>query len=422
MKQIFFISVLCLLSAMRVWAQDENPYRVIDTTMVFNTDSYSIIPDFDDENAFRILGYSPTMEKPFPGLMISCGILEDEVYEDCVAEFTDKVIIKEGTNISLGTSHGYLKETHLQNVEEGEVSPVSFLDKTMKGYWRKKTLFIYPFHYDYPTKTLSLWTKVQLRVRMKKYSEHYRPFIEDGKEWITGQLISSEGYKNTYSEISRLYFDGDTLVGDRLCKRWMKQTAHLLEPETTVSSTLIAPIFEENQQVFFFYPNETIPRLLYDFQNQDEKQHIEVYSIYDDTHRPHIFTRTTSTKDYDSEHYPVPARWYEVNPEDNNEGLYSQTWIEGIGSKLSPDLNIFGKSETLPVMSKCQVGNLILCRWWADDLTAIRDVNTLNSKRSALNNIFDLSGRRVSVSSASSVSSVLPRGVYIKDGKKVVVK
>lgn len=35
---------------------------------------------------------------------------------------------------------------------------------------------------------------------------------------------------------------------------------------------------------------------------------------------------------------------------------------------------------------------------------------------------YDLSGRRVSVSSASSVSSVLPKGVYIKDGKKVVVR
>ena len=36
--------------------------------------------------------------------------------------------------------------------------------------------------------------------------------------------------------------------------------------------------------------------------------------------------------------------------------------------------------------------------------------------------IYDLSGRRVSVSSASSVSSVLPKGVYIQNGKKFVVK
>ena len=38
------------------------------------------------------------------------------------------------------------------------------------------------------------------------------------------------------------------------------------------------------------------------------------------------------------------------------------------------------------------------------------------------NNFFDLSGRRLSVSSASSVLSVLPKGVYIMDGKKVAVK
>ena len=35
---------------------------------------------------------------------------------------------------------------------------------------------------------------------------------------------------------------------------------------------------------------------------------------------------------------------------------------------------------------------------------------------------YDLSGRHLSVSSAGSVPSVLPRGVYIKDGKKVLVK
>ena len=35
---------------------------------------------------------------------------------------------------------------------------------------------------------------------------------------------------------------------------------------------------------------------------------------------------------------------------------------------------------------------------------------------------YDLSGRRVSVSSASSASSVLPKGVYIRNGKKVVIK
>ncbi len=36
--------------------------------------------------------------------------------------------------------------------------------------------------------------------------------------------------------------------------------------------------------------------------------------------------------------------------------------------------------------------------------------------------VYDLQGRRVSVPSASSVDSVLPKGVYIHNGNKVVIK
>lgn len=36
--------------------------------------------------------------------------------------------------------------------------------------------------------------------------------------------------------------------------------------------------------------------------------------------------------------------------------------------------------------------------------------------------IYDLSGRKVSVSSVSSVSSELPKGIYIVNGRKVVVR
>ena len=51
-----------------------------------------------------------------------------------------------------------------------------------------------------------------------------------------------------------------------------------------------------------------------------------------------------------------------------------------------------------------------------DDKTGIEDVN-VNGNESLLNhNYYDLSGRRV------SVSSMLPRGVYIKDGRKVVIR
>jgi hypothetical protein len=48
-------------------------------------------------------------------------------------------------------------------------------------------------------------------------------------------------------------------------------------------------------------------------------------------------------------------------------------------------------------------------------------INTLENA-SAASAIYDLSGRKVSVPSASSATSVLPKGVYIVNGKKLVVK
>ena len=48
--------------------------------------------------------------------------------------------------------------------------------------------------------------------------------------------------------------------------------------------------------------------------------------------------------------------------------------------------------------------------------------NTANSCSLTDDGIYDLSGRRVSVSSASSVTSVLPKGIYVHNGRKFVVK
>ena len=48
--------------------------------------------------------------------------------------------------------------------------------------------------------------------------------------------------------------------------------------------------------------------------------------------------------------------------------------------------------------------------------------NTANSSSLTDDGIYDLSGRRVSVASASSVTSVLPKGIYVRNGRKFVVK
>lgn len=49
-------------------------------------------------------------------------------------------------------------------------------------------------------------------------------------------------------------------------------------------------------------------------------------------------------------------------------------------------------------------------------------IHAIGNENVASDGIYDLSGRRLSVSSATSVNSVLPKGIYIVNGKKVVMK
>lgn len=54
-----------------------------------------------------------------------------------------------------------------------------------------------------------------------------------------------------------------------------------------------------------------------------------------------------------------------------------------------------------------------------EEVTSINAIDVIGQDNAP---VYDLSGRKVSVSSISSVSSVLPKGIYIVNGKKMVVK
>ena len=90
------------------------------------------------------------------------------------------------------------------------------------------------------------------------------------------------------------------------------------------------------------------------------------------------------------------------------------------GIERETHLNLFLRQGFLAYQSP----NFFPDPFYPDISDFIYDTSTsemVNSK-SSKGQWHDLSGRRLSVSSASSVSSVLPKGVYIRDGKKVMVK
>ena len=91
----------------------------------------------------------------------------------------------------------------------------------------------------------------------------YRPFIEEGKVWVSKPLIdfSQIGIKKQLT-FEYNYFQGDTVVADRNCKKWIKDYRNL---DGEQLFCCYVSIYEEDKKVWFFFNGETEPRLAYDF-------------------------------------------------------------------------------------------------------------------------------------------------------------
>ena len=429
MKRFTLIFTICIFTTCNVWAQDDTKYRIIDTTFVFDPLQYIAIPNSPADDRVVIRDAIWQTGKPaIPYMTEFIGIYDDETLEDYDCSFEDKALLYEDVAIVIFNSDESLSYNWPHSVSSGTISDIGVLDTNLKGFWKKFSFHIGPFEYEASTRSLYLWKKATLKVRMRKQTDTYRPFIEEGKEWITGVIDyenTSGTYDETCHEISRIYFDGDTLVGEYPCKRWMKETTEIIAAGQQTETHLIAPIFEKDRQVFFFYPGETQPRLLYDFSESTTEKELELYSIYDATHQPYIFIRGDGNQQYDAGKFPVSMRGYESIPKgfytpsfDHSSGIICQIWYEGVGAEKSPDMNIYIKKEGYyNVTSKCTLNGQILCTLWYNDLTALPSLPSeiVNSK-SVNNNWYDLSGRRL------NTSQPIRRGVYIKDGNKVVVK
>ena len=259
----------------------------------------------------------------------------------------------------------------------------------------------------------------------------YHSFAEDGKEWQTqvGGIL-----ENLYCN----RIDGDTVING---ESWKKVYNYVAFP---FNYTYYAAIRDEGKKVYAIAKGSTRPRLLYDFglkkgdlvrcgvegnvfgcllDNGEQPDSLlgfpfvsylgveRIDTIEAQGMRHRRFTLTL---------LDAYQRYYQPNGERISGNII---WVEGIGSGAGP----FSPWKPLPqfdlIYQFCYIGKTCLFGYPDFYDADISDsVGSTHYEESEDHNSYDLSGRRVSVSSASSVSSVLPRGVYIKDGKKVVVR
>ncbi len=247
----------------------------------------------------------------------------------------------------------------------------------------------------------------------------YRPFIEENKVWHVGYFpgassIATRG--NTY------YFDGDTIVGGEICKRWM------------CNGNLIAPIYERDGQVWLFPKGEETPQLIYNFNVQEGDE----FSIYWIDNKKTGTCTVKSVREAYSQDYPLRTVTIydsftleqlaqagydkEKDPEEYDAVLNSSCleWIEGIGScvRLEDNIGIGGRVGYYYSLVDVKIGDEIIFKnpslTWDYDAIHSPQSSTINHN-SYNHQYYDLSGRRLATPPTR-------RGVYVNGSRKILIK
>ena len=260
----------------------------------------------------------------------------------------------------------------------------------------------------------------------------YRPFIEEGKEWCSYENNMLCPFQKLRGQFVRHdYFDGDTIVAGKRCKRWRQQFIRCGTDKLSFQFTVSA--YEEEKKVWFFLEGDTVQRLMFNFGAPLNNE----FYIEPPDGLEWVITRLSEQEGYlapednswdtllhrsvilylkkDSTFYQRRQRLVEVIGTGDRGG---SNWVmEGIGSCSRPDM-IFDYSDAFysSKLIYCTVGDEVLyfderaAKYYQIPLpTSIVSPQTNNHKQR--HQCFDLSGRRLAVPPA--------KGVYIQDGKKV---
>ena len=262
--------------------------------------------------------------------------------------------------------------------------------------------------------------------------DDYRPFIEEGKVWVSGfhgQIYPSNAiqYYIVYD-----YFDGDTIVNGVECKRWREDFVPRDNAQQSSQHYTMA-VYEENGKVWLFHDGETTAKLIYDFKAAPGNTVIVFsalaysylwarnhYGKSDDFFRQANDTLTIlSRKTELLGGRTQDVIYYTSQRLDSRRESFEECIIEGIGSSRGPFDNLAYGGRTSPIyLVYCMIGDEILyfneesADYWniplPTSIAAPRSDSTISSWHT-------LSGHRLS-------SPPTRKGVYIRDGKKVVVK
>ncbi len=229
-------------------------------------------------------------------------------------------------------------------------------------------------------------------VMMESSSQEYLPMVEKGKLWTYESYmpLRPENYNYTYC----YWLEGDTLISDI---KGVKMYKRKLQDALT---QYVCTLYEVDKKVYCIYPGETQMKLLYDFDCCAgdsvfvESGHFKVVDVSKENSKG------------------VPTKQFKLKTTISNGGMPTEMelmWIEGVGSTkdffamMPYDGNYYN-------LKSCKIDNKV---FFEDNLSNDLGHISQQSYRTTIYPFYNLQGRQVQQPT---------RGVYIRDGRKVVVK
>ncbi len=191
--------------------------------------------------------------------------------------------------------------------------------------------------------------------------DDYRQFVEDGKVWKVGIWSG-----NPVQMVEYFYFDGDTIVDGKACKRmWCQQYGNegswyfdglYRGEEPNKQLYYIGVFYEEDKKVYFqpwedqlggLYANDFW--LLYDFS-----------VMPGDTIFDYVMTAKASggMPEFKGTYYDLTPY---TEPKEYEEPLWNNRWLEGVGRADVPYYNLYnGETGHYTFLMSCTVGDEVI--------------------------------------------------------------
>jgi len=186
----------------------------------------------------------------------------------------------------------------------------------------------------------------------KTPQNEYRPFVEEGKVWKTGDTSV-----NPVQSVAFYYFDGDTIINGKVCKQMMCQLYYGPDYHNDAITFPIPALryigawYEEDKKVYYYDINNQL-KMMYDFA-LEANDTLLIDNEYQFVIGP---KQTGGLKGFKGVYRDVMWYW-----SGSGNSSYSTTWLEGVGSSDGPRNNVFFSSvKRLPLLMSCTVGDEVI--------------------------------------------------------------